>query len=190
MKITACISLSAALLLATSIRGEAFHHSDQVVGATQQISGGSEAPQSLPEEVPSTSNVTQVLDDKEPDDLEMKPDARELECIAKVVIHEAGNQSYRGKLAVAQVIINRINDPRFPKTACAVVKQRGQFFNVDAYNPSRANSAWSEAVAIAKKALSGQGDKIVPGALFFHSAGASMPGRKLVSRIEDHTFYK
>ncbi len=88
------------------------------------------------------------------------------------------------------MIINRINDPRFPKTACAVVKQRGQFFNVDAYNPSRANSAWSEAVSIAEKALSGQGDKIVPGALFFHSAGASMPGRRLVSRIEDHTFYK
>ena len=190
MKITTCISLSTALLLATSIRGEAFHHSDQVVRATQRLSSKSETQPSFPEEVPSTAEVTQVLANKEPDVLETKQDALELECIAKVVIHEAGNQSYRGKLAVAQVIINRVNDPRFPKAACAVVKQRGQFFNVDAYNPSRTNPAWSEAVAIAEKALSGQGDRVVPGALFFHSAGASMPGRKLVSRIEDHTFYK
>lgn len=190
MKITTCISLSAALLLATSIHGEAFHHSGPVVRAPQQTSNKSEAQQSFSEEVLGTSEVTQVLANKESDVLGTKHDARELECIAKIVIHEAGNQSYRGKLAVAQVIINRINDARFPKTACAVVKQRGQFFNVDAYNPSRTNPAWSEAVAIAEKTLSGQGGKIVPGALFFHSAGASIPGRKLVSQIEDHTFYK
>lgn len=190
MKITAYICLSAALLLATSIHGEAFNSSDQVVDATQQLSGGSESHQSFPEEVQVMADVTQVLTNKEPDALGTKHDVRELECIAKVVIHEAGNQSYRGKLAVAQVIRNRIDDARFPKTACAVVKQRGQFFNVDAYNPSRANPAWSEAVTIAEKTLNGQGENVVPGALFFHSGGASMPGRKRLSQIEDHTFYK
>ena len=190
MKITAYVSLSAVLLLATSIRGEAFHDPDQMASSTRQLSDGSKSQQPFQEEVPLTSDVTQALTNKKPDVVGAKHDVRELECIAKVVIHEAGNQSYRGQLAVAQVIRNRINDARFPKTACAVVKQRGQFFNVDAYNPARASPAWDEAVAIAEKTLSGQGDEVVSGALFFHSAGASFPGRKRVAQIEDHTFYK
>ena len=117
-------------------------------------------------------------------------DPRQVECVAKVVIHEAGNQSHQGKVAVAQVIRTRLNDARFPKTACAVIKQPGQFFNVDAYNPSRSTALWQEATAIATDTLSGQGEEVVPGALFFHAVGTGMPGRRRVAQIGGHIFYR
>jgi len=114
---------------------------------------------------------------------------RDVECMAKVIVHEAGNQPYRGQMAVAQVIRARIK-AGFADTACAVVKQPGQFFDVDAYRPSRTDGRWNTAMAIAIDTLQGEGDDVVPGALFFHSAGASMPTRTRIAQIAGHTFYR
>lgn len=118
------------------------------------------------------------------------PDDRQIECIAKVIVHEAGNQPVRGQIAVAQVIRTRVKDGRFGRDACSVVLQRGQFFNVNAYSPSRTDARWSRAVDIATDTLQGEGEEVVPGALFFHSAGASMPGRVRVAQVAGHTFYR
>ncbi len=117
-------------------------------------------------------------------------DAREVECMAKVIVHEAGNQPYRGQMAVAQVIRTRMKSGGFGNSACAVVKQRGQFFDVDSYQPSRTGQRWNTAIEIATDTLQGEGDEVVPGALFFHSAGASMPTRTRVAQIAGHTFYR
>jgi N-acetylmuramoyl-L-alanine amidase len=118
------------------------------------------------------------------------PDARHVECVAKVIMHEAGNQSRKGKIAVAQVIRARLNDPRFPKTACEVISQPGQFFNVNAYRAPRETAQWREAVEIATDTLSGRSAEYFPGALFFHAAGARMPGRVRLGQIEGHVFYR
>jgi N-acetylmuramoyl-L-alanine amidase len=111
-------------------------------------------------------------------------------CMAKVIVHEAGNQPYRGQLAVAQVIRNRIRDGRFGRNACSVVSQRGQFFNVDAYEPSRSNGRWQTAYKIAHTTLAGAGEEIVPGALFFRSGGPAFRGRKYLASVADHHFYR
>ena len=37
-----------------------------------------------------------------------------LMCLALNVYHEAKNQSYVGQVAVAQVVMNRVNDTRYP----------------------------------------------------------------------------
>ncbi len=121
---------------------------------------------------------------------EAQPDPRQVECIAKVIVHEAGNQPRRGQVAVAQVIRTRVKDGRFGSDACSVVKQRGQFFDVASYEPSRTSARWTTAVDIATETLNGEGDEVVPGALFFHSAGASMRGRVRVAQVADHTFYR
>ena len=47
----------------------------------------------------------------------------EAHCLALNVYHEARNQSFAGQLAVANVVINRVNDERFPNTICEVVTQ-------------------------------------------------------------------
>lgn len=49
--------------------------------------------------------------------------ADEFKCMAQAVYYEAGNQSDSGKLAVAEVITNRVRDHRYPNTVCGVVFQ-------------------------------------------------------------------
>ena len=44
-------------------------------------------------------------------------------CLALNTYHEAKNQSMIGQIATAQVVMNRVEDKRFPNTVCEVVKQ-------------------------------------------------------------------
>lgn len=50
-------------------------------------------------------------------------DQRELTCMTDNIYYEAATQSTMGKIAVGRVVLNRIKDPRFPKTVCGVVYQ-------------------------------------------------------------------
>ena len=117
----------------------------------------------------------------------------ELTCLAKVVVHEAGNQPRAGQLAVAQVVMNRVNDPRrrFGRTICGVIMQRGQFFNVHAYNPPR-DARWRRALEVAREARHGLADQVMDGALFFHAAYANVNfrGRQRIGRLAGHVFYR
>lgn len=118
----------------------------------------------------------------------------ELECMAKVVHHEAGNQSRRGQLAVAQTIMNRIESGRFADTICGVANQPGQFFRTSAYNPDRSGAQWKSALSVAREARSGQAAPVAPGALFFRASYASADRffrtRQHVATLGDHVFYR
>ena len=46
-----------------------------------------------------------------------------LVCLSLNIYHEAKNQSIVGQAAVAEVVMNRVADHRFPNTVCEVVKQ-------------------------------------------------------------------
>lgn len=48
----------------------------------------------------------------------------QLNCLAKNIYWEAGSESFEGKVAVAQVTINRTKSDSFPSTVCEVVYQR------------------------------------------------------------------
>ena len=56
-------------------------------------------------------------------------DPTQLECMAKNIYFEAAIESTAGKLAVAQVTLNRVNSARFPNTICGVVKQGRHYSN-------------------------------------------------------------
>ena len=45
------------------------------------------------------------------------------ECLALNMYHEARNQETAGLFAVSAVVLNRVNDPRFPNSVCEVIKQ-------------------------------------------------------------------
>ncbi len=53
--------------------------------------------------------------------------AEDLELLACLVHSEAGTQSYEGKLAVANVVLNRMKSSKYPDTIKAVIYQSGQF---------------------------------------------------------------
>lgn len=48
---------------------------------------------------------------------------RATDCLASALFYEAGNEALEGQKAVAQVILNRVRHPAYPKTVCGVVYQ-------------------------------------------------------------------
>jgi spore germination cell wall hydrolase CwlJ-like protein len=118
----------------------------------------------------------------------------ELECVAKVVHHEAGNQSRAGQMAVAHVMLNRTRSGKFPSNVCAVANQPRQFFNLANYNPRLDTAQWRSAVEVARAALSGETEDTSKGAMFFHAAYARPDSffrtRTRVVQLEDHIFYR
>ena len=49
---------------------------------------------------------------------------QELQCLTRNVYFESGSEPYRGKVAVAQVTMNRMQSGDYPTTVCGVVNQR------------------------------------------------------------------
>lgn len=87
--------------------------------------------------------------------------APELLCLAVAVFFEARGEPIDGKELVANVVINRVEHPKYPDTICGVVNQRKQFsFTHDGmsdnplvYNTYHDTLAWEESVDIAKYVL-------------------------------------
>jgi N-acetylmuramoyl-L-alanine amidase len=52
-----------------------------------------------------------------------KLDTHQVNCLAQNIYHEARGESYNGKIAVANVTLNRVRSEKFPSTICGVVKQ-------------------------------------------------------------------
>jgi len=83
--------------------------------------------------------------------------------LAYAVYHEARSQSFGGQYKVAEAVLNRVADPRWPKTIEAVVRQdedklhRCQFsFMCDGSKhprPIKDKLAWETAVLVAEVAL-------------------------------------
>lgn len=89
--------------------------------------------------------------------------ARAVDCLAAAVLYEAGDDA-TGEQAVAQVVLNRLRHPAFPKTVCGVVFQGAerptgcQFtFTCDGAMTRHfwTPEAWTRARAIAAAALDG-----------------------------------
>ncbi len=141
------------------------------------------------EQTKSTQDFTATQDFAATDDIDS-----ELECMAKVVMHEAGNQSRAGQLAVAQLIVNRLESGRFADTVCGVVNQPGQFFQTASYNPRRDGEAWRTAVSVSREAREGRTADVAPGAMFFRAAYAAPTSffrtRTRVVTLGDHVFYR
>lgn len=120
-------------------------------------------------------------------------DPRAVTCIAKVVHHEASNQPKKGQIAVAHVLVNRVKKG-FGDHVCEVANQRGQFFRLSRYKPSRKTEQWAKAVAVARIVLAGQVDDPSRGALFYRAtwkpANAFFRTRTRVTRLDDHVFYR
>jgi spore germination cell wall hydrolase CwlJ-like protein len=118
----------------------------------------------------------------------------ELRCLAGAVYFEAKSESLAGQLAVARVIINRVDSGRFASSICGVVYQRGQFSFVRGNSMPAINTdsrLWHNAVAIAQIAMKGAWDSAAEGALFFHARRVSPSwGRVRLASIDNHIFYR
>ena len=118
----------------------------------------------------------------------------DLRCLAEAVYFEAKGEPLAGQLAVAQVILNRAQSGRFPKSVCSVVTQAGQFAFVRGGKlpaTPRLNGQFRTAVAIAMVAMDGDWDSDAPDALFFHARRVTPAWRMTrVASIGNHVFYR
>jgi spore germination cell wall hydrolase CwlJ-like protein len=55
--------------------------------------------------------------------------AKEQDCLATGIYFESRGESVKGQAAVAQVILNRVRNPAYPKTICGVVYQNEDWTN-------------------------------------------------------------
>lgn len=118
----------------------------------------------------------------------------EAECLATAVYFESKGEPLDGQLAVAQVIVNRVEDGRFGRDICAVVKAPRQFSFVKGNSlPEPTNrAAWETAKAVALIAISGSWPEIAPDATHFHATRVN-PGWKNLRRVAtvgQHVFYR
>lgn len=54
---------------------------------------------------------------------------KQLACLAKNIYYEAGNEPFEGKVAVAQVTLNRVETGKFADSICGVVYQKTTFLS-------------------------------------------------------------
>ena len=132
-------------------------------------------------------------------------------CLAQNIYFESANQSFAGKLAVAHVVINRMEDLQFPNTVCGVVYQAKTYTNwkgnevpvrnqcqfswyCDGKSDEPVDSkTWIKSLYIADLALTGEYKDITEGSLWYH-ADYILPywadELEFVTQIDDHIFYK
>ena len=121
--------------------------------------------------------------------------SEEMQCLAGAVYFESRGEPLAGQLAVAQVIINRAEDRRFPSGYCGVVFQRSQFSFVKNGHMPRIRTgtlAWKRAQAVARIAHRGMWDSEASDALYFHAnyVRPSWSRRKVaLATIDTHVFY-
>lgn len=125
---------------------------------------------------------------------------RALLCLTQAVYYEAGFEPMAGRRAVAQVVLNRMRHPAYPKSVCSVVYQRNstpvcQFsFVCDGalYRAPQA-SAWRQAHDIAAAALAGYVEPTVGSATHYHADYVSprwAPMLAKVAKLGAHIFYR
>ena len=110
--------------------------------------------------------------------------------LSHIINAEAGNQPLEGKIAVGNVVLNRVASPRFPNTVYEVIFQRGQFTPVS--NGSIKLTPNEQSVIAAKLCLDGA--NTAGNALYFINPRYSpnswaSRNRPYVATIGAHAFY-
>lgn len=160
--------------------------SEEVV---QPLPAETAAPASVLTEVGSLRELVGTVDTA-------APLSENMRCLAGAVYFEARGEPLAGQLAVAQVIINRTEDGRFPASYCGVVAQPQQFsFMRGSRMPQirTQSAAWTRAVAIAEIAHQGLWESEAGDAVFFHAryVRPSWSHRKTrLAQIDTHIFYR
>lgn len=132
----------------------------------------------------------------------IKTRERQLDCLAMNIYREAGYENFEGKVAVAQVTLNRVSHPDFPKDVCAVVHQKSvimdkvvcQFsWHCDSATKARPvnQNAYRESYEVAKKVLLENFRlDVLRHALYYHAdyVNPRWPLEK-IGKIGTHIFY-
>jgi hypothetical protein len=123
-----------------------------------------------------------------------------LDCLTSAIYYEARSESDEGQRAVAQVVLNRVRHPNYPKSVCGVVYQGSirstgcQFtFTCDGSLSRRPDAdGWARARRLAAEALDGRGYAPIGNATHYHTKAVSpywAPSLARLGSLGAHIFY-
>lgn len=118
----------------------------------------------------------------------------DLECLAKNVYYEAGNQDDLGKIAVAQITVNRVKTGFWGENICKVVYSKAQFsWTLHKKLPKPDPERYAESMRVAYHVLHGQRIKGLDHGLYYHADYINTPKwvdpTQYVTKIGQHIFY-
>lgn len=122
------------------------------------------------------------------------------QCLTAAIYYEAASEADAGQRAVAQVVLNRVAHPAYPKTVCGVVYQGSerstgcQFsFTCDGALARRPNRLfWERAATVARQALAGYVYAPAGLATHYHTLAVHpywAPSLRYLLTIGAHRFY-
>lgn len=120
-------------------------------------------------------------------------------CLAFAVYMESKGEPIRGQEAVAEVVLNRTEDVRFPDNPCSVITQHKQFSwynkNIDiTKEPKNKNQGqWNKALEVANKVLNNKTNH-TKGSIFFNTKNLGVRYRNYKRDVSpcvigNHIFY-
>ena len=128
---------------------------------------------------------------------------KQLDCLARNIYHEAGFEPFEGKVAVAQVTLNRSESNKFPNDICRVVYQKNVFMEKvvcqfswycesGPKTPPIHTKTYDECYTVAKKVLL-EGFRLpsLTEAMYYHADYVNPKWNKeKITKIGRHIFYK
>ncbi len=112
----------------------------------------------------------------------------EVELLSRVIYGEARGEDFEGQVAVGAVVLNRLKDPRFPKTMRGIIYQTGAFTAVK--DKQIHLEPDDQAYKAAEAALSGLDP--TNGAIYYYNPRIAtdrwIKSRPVIKRIGNHTF--
>lgn len=123
---------------------------------------------------------------------------KEFQCLAKNIFHEAGVENRAGKIAVAQVTLNRVKSGRWGSDICSVVYAKAQFswtLQKKKRNQNPKGKLWDDSVTVANEFV--RGGKRVQGleaSHFYHTDWMKVYPRwaskdNVSVKVGSHIFY-
>ncbi|MGR3271352.1 cell wall hydrolase [Thalassococcus profundi] len=122
-------------------------------------------------------------------------------CLAEALYFEARGETVKGQFAVAEVILNRVDNPNYPSSVCGVINQGTgqkyacQFTYTCDGHPEHISEkgAFDQVGKVAKVMLSGAPRKLTDGATHYHTTAVRPRwARKfpMTAEIGVHRFYR
>jgi hypothetical protein len=124
-----------------------------------------------------------------------------LSCLSFAIYFEARGETIQGQVAVAEVILNRVDSRRYPSSVCKVVRQGAKNLNACQFSYNcdgrpetiSEGDAFSRAVTIASMMIEGRPRVLTGSATHYHTDAVNPRWAKRLTettRIGDHIFYK
>ena len=123
----------------------------------------------------------------------IKLSASEFQCLAKNIYYEAGIEDRAGKIAVAQVTWNRVQNGTWGKTVCKVVYAPRQFSWTHENKPAPRGTLWHQSQQAARDFLDGVRVTGLDHSKYYHATWISAPAwteaMQFTTVIGQHIFY-